>query len=188
MCFRRFHRSLGFCIKRKRPMFRCPDGYPSEPRGHTPPAFLFLSLTMSNSGKGLFTLQLIQPTRSECRTPWRVVPATSSQCIRNSREVGGAGRHRVPQWLALYEGTPCPVKHFVAKFLQTQKNAENIGFYRDIRGCQMRFSTAGQQKTCPPDQKSEGPDGLTPGFPVEQDQFVRFCPRFATFRRQFRHG
>jgi len=31
--------------------FGCPRGYPQEPPGHTPPAFLFLSSTMSNSGE-----------------------------------------------------------------------------------------------------------------------------------------
>jgi hypothetical protein len=151
---------LGFCIKRKRLLFRCPGGYPPEPRGHTPPAFLFSSLTMSNSRKGLFTLQLTQPTRSACRTPFRAVPATSSQCIRNSREVGGAGRHRVPQWCGLYEGTPLAVKHFVAKFLRLQNSPENIGLFAHARGGSAKFSTAGRGRNLSRRSKIRATRGL----------------------------
>jgi hypothetical protein len=42
---------LGFSINANDRCFGCPNGYPLEPPGHAPPAFLFLSSTMSNSRK-----------------------------------------------------------------------------------------------------------------------------------------
>ena len=45
-----------------------------------------------------------------------MVPAVFASFISYSREVGGAGRRRVPQWLRLYEAARPGVKRFVAEF------------------------------------------------------------------------
>lgn len=98
-------------------MFRCSCGYPLEPRGHAPPALLFLSQRCQTAGRICSSFDQNNRRISLCRTPFGAKPAISSQCIGYSREVGGAGRHRVPQWLRLYERPPVSVKHFVAEFL-----------------------------------------------------------------------
>jgi len=45
-------------IKRNRLCFGCPSSYLLEPPGHQPPAFLFLSSTMSNSGEAFVKLPI----------------------------------------------------------------------------------------------------------------------------------
>ena len=80
--------------------FGCPSGYPLEPPGHTPPAFLFLSSTMSNSGKSLVTLQSMQSTRLAAG-PLSGRPATASQCISNSDEVSCAASAARPSVVVL---------------------------------------------------------------------------------------
>jgi hypothetical protein len=45
-------------IKRNRLCFGCSSSYPLEPPGHTPPAFLFLSSTMSNSREAFVKLPI----------------------------------------------------------------------------------------------------------------------------------
>jgi len=65
--------------------------------------------------------------------PLRETPATFSQYIGYSREFGGAGRHRVPQWCGLYERRPASVKHFVAKFSFSLVSASFQWVIRDHR-------------------------------------------------------
>ena len=84
-------------IKRIRLCFGCPDGYPSEPPGHTPPAFLFLSSTMSNSGEVL-SFRFMQPTKNP-PVPLSGNTGVSASCILNSRRnIGSCLQRRVPQW------------------------------------------------------------------------------------------
>lgn len=85
-------------------MFRCPASYPAEPRGHTPPALLFPSSTMSNSREAL-SLQNTKPTKIQ---PVSLSGTTgvSASTDMNSRQNGRRfGQRRVPQW-PLYRSHP----------------------------------------------------------------------------------
>ena len=73
--------------------FGCPRGYPREPPGHTPPAFLFLSSTMSNSGEDFLTLRSNASGKNRCRSPFGWYRQLRASCIRNThRDVGTAER------------------------------------------------------------------------------------------------
>src|SRR5262245_13715247 len=67
--------------KRKRPMFRL-SVVSHEPPGHTPPAFLFLSSTMSKSGEDFHPPNHTEQTRSFSWPPFWAVPASFASCIR----------------------------------------------------------------------------------------------------------
>jgi hypothetical protein len=84
-------------IKRIRLCFGCPRSYLREPPGHTPPAFLFLSSTMSNSREAL-SFRFVQPTKNP-PVPLSGNTGVSASCILNSRRnIGSCLQRRVPQW------------------------------------------------------------------------------------------
>jgi hypothetical protein len=74
--------------------FGCPRGCPREPPGHAPPAFLFLSSTMSNSGESLVTLRSDASDTNRCRSPLGRYRQHSASCIRNAHRDVGTGERR----------------------------------------------------------------------------------------------
>jgi hypothetical protein len=99
-----------------------------------------------------------------CRTPFRAVPAVSSQCIRNSHEVCGAGRHRVPQCWALYEAGPLPVKHLLTLILRLRNHQPDRGFFGHAAGHFQPSSQSRRRAFCPHGQKA-APAGFPPCLP-----------------------
>lgn len=87
--------------------FGCSTGYPVKPPGHTPPAFLFPSTTMSNSREAL-SFQSIKPTKIQPVSPSGTTGVSASSDM-NSRQNGRRfGQRRVPQW-PLYRSRPLPL-------------------------------------------------------------------------------
>jgi len=74
--------------------FGCPRGCPREPPGHTPPAFLFLSSTMSNSGESFVTLRSNASGKNRCRSPFGRYRQLRASCIRNTHRDVGTGERR----------------------------------------------------------------------------------------------
>ena len=79
--------------------FGCPRSYPREPPGHTPPAFLFLSSTMSNSGEDLLTLRSNASDTNRYRSPLgryrHLFGQLHNECTQEHSHRRAA---RVPQW------------------------------------------------------------------------------------------
>ena len=74
--------------------FGCPRSYPREPPGHTPPAFLFLSSTMSNSGEDLVTLRSDASDTNRYRSPCGRYRQLLASCIRNAHRNVDADERR----------------------------------------------------------------------------------------------
>lgn len=109
--------------------FGCPRGYPREPPGHAPPAFLFLSSTMSNSGEDLLTLRSDASGTNRYRSPLGRYRQLLASCIRNAHRNVDADERRASLSGGVIGGTRRECQASCRKFFALAKTPWKAGLF-----------------------------------------------------------